>query len=188
MVKVTALSSYLGEKMIKRGYPVKLRLIRQAGLLHDILKICDFKNTGNDTSAWRRIRKEFRGSDHVTAGYILLKSLGEDKIAETIKKHRFSCIIHENINERPRTWEEKILYYADKRVTHDKIVPLGNRLEDLNQRYGHKNLTRKSVENIKAIYQLEKEICSAAGLKPLQITDLLIGSSIQLLKVKRYLS
>ena len=198
MVKVTALSMYLGHRLKDAGCRINLRLLRQAGLLHDVLKICDFKTPSGTADSqnpnlrrqkvWQKIKKQYAGLDHVSAGYALLISLGEYKIAEMIKKHRFSSVINEDPRERPLTWEEKILYYADKRVAHDKIVTLRERLDDLNKRYGQHALTKKSYENTNEIFRLEKEICRAATLDPQQITDGKIITAAEYLSVRKYLS
>jgi HD superfamily phosphodiesterase len=64
---------------------------------------------------------------------------------------------------KPCTIEEKIIYYADKRVMHDKVVPLAERLEE-----GHRRNTRPAdrktvdVDYIDSlIFELEKELLSA---------------------------
>ena len=49
------------------------------------------------------------------------------EIANLVKKHDFFAI--DNLN----TWEEKIMYYADKRVDGDNVVSLKKRFKEGNK-------------------------------------------------------
>jgi putative nucleotidyltransferase with HDIG domain len=198
MVKVTSLAIFLGEKIKKNGKNVNINLTRQAGLLHDILKVGDFRNldpagfnqkvTKKDLQTWQSIIRKYHKQGHVEAGNQLLAGLGEEKIAAIIKKHRLGCVVAPNLNQRPVTIEEKLIYYADKRVTHDKIVTLKDRLVDLSQRYSKAQLDEQTEKMYKAIYRLEKEICNAAKVQPDKITDLTICNSVHFNQVVSYLS
>ena len=73
--------------------------------------------------------------------------------------------------ERDLTWEEKIVYYADKRVMHDKIVPLKERLEEAHKRniHFHGGQTQSDIVTSKVdplIFALEEEIFSQIDLTP----------------------
>jgi len=59
--------------------------------------------------------------------------IGFPKVVEVIKKHSLYEI--EKEKNQPLSVEEKILFYADKRVIGNKIVSLKERFEDLNKRY-----------------------------------------------------
>ena len=87
-------------------------LIELAALLHDI---------------------EREKDNHVVAGEKLLKNIGFPEVAKVAKKHSLYEIEKEVI--QPNTIEEKILFYADKRVIGNKIVSLEERFEDLKKRY-----------------------------------------------------
>ena len=71
--------------------------------------------------------KKLSKSDHVIEGYEFIKSLGFPEVAVIIRKHGLSHI--DNDDFMPKTWEEKIVFYADKRVNHDKIVNLDERFD-----------------------------------------------------------
>ena len=64
------------------------------------------------------------------------------------------------------TWEEKIVFYADKRVVDDKIVSLEERLKYIKNRYAHINekLMDKYSEIEKKILILENEIFSEINI------------------------
>ena len=83
--------------------------------------------------------------------------------------------------ERPDTWEEKLLYYADMRVMHDKIVPLKQRLTESHKRnvHLHGSAAQRKINTAKVdplIYEMEKEIFEKFGLDPLDVTEEFIDS------------
>lgn len=181
MLKVALVSVFIGKKIQETGEKVDLTKLRQAALLHDMMKLCDFKElnlqyfdptetcTAEDLQFWRDLIKSCSSKGHITAAYEVLKELGENELAEIVKKHRFASLID---NDKPVTWEEKILYYADKRVRHDQIVSIAERLEDGQKRYfpeGNLPENDHLVEN--ALYELEKELLSKAKLKAEEITE-----------------
>lgn len=102
----------VAEKLIKKGFKVNKELVVAAALLHDI---------------------ERDKSSHVIAGAKLIKSMGFPEVAEVARKHGLSKIKDENI--QLKTVEEKIMFYADKRVNGNKIVSLSERIKDLEERY-----------------------------------------------------
>jgi len=82
---------------------------------------------------------------------------------------------------RPNSWEEKLVYYADKRVMHSKIVPLRERLKEGHKRNAHLHGSKaqSKINTAKVdplIYRLEEEIFDRAGLNPLEVTDKFIDS------------
>ncbi len=83
--------------------------------------------------------------------------------------------------EKPDTWEEKLLYYADKRVMHDKIVPLKDRLAEGHKRnvFLHGSTAQSKINTAKVdpmIYEMEKEIFEKIGLDPDEVTNEFIDS------------
>jgi len=73
--------------------------------------------------------------------------------------------------EKPTTWEEKLVYYADKRVMHDRIVPLKERLEEAHKRnvHLHGTQTQSDINASKVdplIFKLEEEIFSKIDISP----------------------
>ena len=175
MQKVAEVALYIGKKLQKKGEKIDLELLRYAALLHDVLKLCDFKEldlknfdqtiTAEDIHFWTRLMNSCNKIGHCEAAYNMLKDLGENELAIIIRKHGFESII-----DPPgplKTWEEKLLYYADKRVKHDQIVSLSERLSDLRKRYNREhNPHPKEPQIEKAIYDLEAEICKKAGIEP----------------------
>lgn len=185
---VAKLAVFLAQRLNEKGIAVDIDLVDRACLLHDIARICNIKKldysrfeqpvTAEDKEKWRQLRAIYEGVPHEYAAYDILK----DKypaLALTIKKHRYIGILNEK--EKPNTWEEKLVYYADMRVMHDKIVPLEERLTEAHKRNVHfyKTETQRlsTIAQVDPlIYRLEKEIFDEIGLSPHQITDEFIDS------------
>ncbi len=182
------LAVFLAQRLTEKGVAIDVNLVDRACLLHDIARVCDFKEldysrfeqpvTAEDKAKWRQLRAKYKEIPHEYAACDILK----DKfpvLALTIKKHRYIGIL--NKKEKPNTWEEKLVYYADMRVMHDKIVPLEERLTEAHKRNVHFYKTEAQSKIITAkvdplIYSLEKEIFDEIGLKPLEVTDEFIDS------------
>jgi len=180
MQKVAAVALYVGQKLQQAGEKVDMIAVRQAALLHDIMKLCDFKNldfehfeqdvSAEDIQFWTALMKSCSHIGHVEAAYNVLMEIGEEQLATIVRKHRFAGLIDKR--DKPGTWEEKLVYYADKRVQHDKIVSITQRLKEGRERWfpdGKIPADDHLVE--KALYKLEEEICSKAGVKPEGITE-----------------
>ncbi|MBL7055479.1 HDIG domain-containing protein [Candidatus Woesearchaeota archaeon] len=99
------------DKLISEGFNVNKDLVIAGALLHDI---------------------ERHKKNHVQVGADLVKSLGFPEVAEVISKHSLYEIEEK---EFLKTVEEKIVFYADKRVKGPEIVSLQERFEDLEKRY-----------------------------------------------------
>lgn len=179
---VAKLAVFLANRLNEKGIAVDIALVERACLLHDMVRICDFKEvdyskfqetfTRKDKAAWDQIRTKYRGISHEEAAYEILNEK-YPVLALTIKKHRYMAISEQ---ERPNTWEEKLVYYTDMRVIGDKIVSLKERL--LN---GHKrNAFLRSPETQDKvdllIYRLEAEIFEQACLNPIKVTKEFIDS------------
>lgn len=173
--KVAKVALFLGKKLIQKGEKVDLDLIEKGALLHDIVRICDFdpwephkfseNQTKRELEKWNFLRKKFKGIHHADAAYQIFMEKGYKNLAKVILKHKFVYILDKKF--APKTWEEKIVYYADKRVKHDKIVSLKERISDGKQRNvrGKKALAL-SAKAEKKVYELEKEIFEKIGEKP----------------------
>jgi uncharacterized protein len=182
------LAVFLAQRLKANGVQVDIDLVDRACLLHDILRVCDFTNsdysrfarpvTEDDKAKWRRLKAKYRGIPHEDAAFELLKPK-YPKLALTVRKHRYMSLLDEN--ERPTTWEEKLVYYADKRVMHDRIVPLKRRLEEAHKRNTllHDSTAQSKLKTAKVdrlIFKLEEEIFGKIGMNPLEVTDGFIDS------------
>ena len=160
----------LGEKLISKGEKIDLVLLKNAALLHDVLRVVDFKifhpskfnpvPPNEDMEFWTSLRKKYVGLGHEEATARILEERGFAREAEVIRKHRFIQILS-GFN----TWEEKILYYADKRTKHDKLVTLEERLSDGRERnVPEADRHTEAQKKLEAkVYELEKEILGKIG-------------------------
>jgi uncharacterized protein len=182
MEKVAVLSLFLGEKLVEKGEKVDLELLNASARLHDLLKLCDFQDISHafnsssfkkrDKIFWQKIIKKYHKYGHITAAYKFFNEIGEPEMAEIIKKHDYLSPVAPDKKDRPVTWEEKILYYADKRILHDRLVSLKERLKDGRKRYhGDKISPEDKAVEIK-LYRLEKEILKKAGVSQKDISGL----------------
>ena len=128
---------HLGRKLKAQGIKINLQLLSRAALLHDIAK---FKTLHKDAK-------------HGIEGEKILNELGFREIARITKNHGLSRIF---VDGALQNWEDKIVYYADKRVTHDKIVSLEERFDYLRKRYGC--ISEDAMRTINSCYPLVKEL------------------------------
>ncbi|MCJ7674172.1 MAG: HD domain-containing protein [Sedimentisphaerales bacterium] len=179
---VARLGVFLAKKLKEKGISVDVDLVDRACLLHDILRICDLKESGYDRSwqaitdkdraKWRQLRARYRNLCHEDAAFALLRD-AYPELALAVKRHRYAALLDEK--DKPVTWEEKIVYYADKRVMHDKIVPLKERLEEAHRRNAAQrncaNQAKLNTERIDAaIFELERQILDKIGLETREVT------------------
>jgi uncharacterized protein len=187
-VATAKLAVFLAEKLKEKGIAVDVDLVERACLLHDVVRMCDFKKLDcgglaksaeqESKAIWQQLRTDFEGLCHEDIAYELLKD-EYPELAITIRKHKYLTILNEK--DKPTTWEEKLVYYADKRVMHEQIVPLKERLEEAHKRHirQHGIQTQRQIITAKAdeqIFKLEEEIFDKIGLRADQVTSRYIDS------------
>jgi len=107
---ISQIALFLGKKLQEQGIDVNLELLTTACLLHDI-----DKNTPK--------KKSEKHPD--SAVRILLKE-GMKEVSDIVKTHSLHSILDKK--DPPRTWEQKLLYLADKMVKH-KFIGVDKRFE-----------------------------------------------------------
>lgn len=116
----------------RKGIHVNRELVAAGALLHDLKKLSP--------------------NDHVVEGFEYISSIGFPEVAEIIKKHGLA-----HLDKRefvPKTWEEKVVFYADKRVKNDRIVSVDERFEYIKQRYKKDDVEKEILFTKK----IEKEL------------------------------
>lgn len=178
---VKKVAVFLARELSAKGIDINIDLVEKASLLHDILRICDtgkldyslFKQevTEDDKLKWSKIMDQYKSFGHEDAAYEFLKDK-YPKLALVIKRHRYSGILEDG--NKPESWEEKIVYYADKRVRHDFIESLDQRLSEAHHRTrnqpaaaGCRDLTEK-VDAL--IFEMEKDIFEKLDFAPDDVT------------------
>lgn len=169
---VAEFGALLARKLQEQGINVNEGLVYDAGLLHDLVRYVDFRVLNPeewnydveqaDVAFWKSMRVQYAGVHHADVGADILESKGFHDLAEIVRKHNFLQIL-KGFN----TWEEKLVYYADKRAKHDEIVPLLERLMDGRKRnQPHLMSDPLSSELDTKVAVLEAEIFAAIGMSP----------------------
>jgi uncharacterized protein len=121
---------------------VQKSLVTAAALLHDIAKTRTIET------------KELR---HDIIGGQIMRDMGYNAIANIIESH----VVFEGFNPDGVIEEREIVFYADKRVMHDRVVSIDDRVNDLVERYGiNERIVRLITENKDFILQLEGKLRS----------------------------
>ncbi len=127
-----------------------LGLVEASALLHDITKSRSF-----DT-----------GEDHAGTGKAYLAELGYPAVARVIGQH--VCLDADSATEAVS--EVEIVNYADKRVVHDRIVPLEERIAYLLERYGTEEKWRRRIlMNAQKTREMESRIFLGLPFAPPEI-------------------
>lgn len=124
-------------------------LVIAGALLHDIAKTDCIKN----------------GGDHARIGCEICEQLGYGEIGEIVKEHVWLVDFSPDRYQKGIFLAKELIYYADKRVLHDKIVSLSIRLDYILERYGNNDPVRHSLitKNFNQCQRLENWICQSAG-------------------------
>jgi hypothetical protein len=127
----------LSALLLQKGIAVRPKALRCAAQLHDLLRFLDFHGGGSrgeeytpeQLIRWEEWRQRFP-LRHEEAATAFLKDRGYDGIGEIIFTHGFLS------TRPPKTTEQKLLYYADKRSMNDRLATIDERFHDFLVRYG----------------------------------------------------
>jgi putative hydrolase of the HAD superfamily len=138
--QVVANTAYLlGCWLRKKGEPVEPLLAHRGGLLHDLYKL----------------EAKEKGRVHGEVAEEILLGLGQAALATIARRHPIYSVLDED--NRPQTWEQKLVYFTDKLVEGDQLVSLENRLAGLRQRYAaNVNVHEKCYP---FVYAMQEELC-----------------------------
>jgi len=127
----------LGERLMEEGVVVRLEALKKSGQVHDLFRFIDFSpgaSHENDETkepiVWDHIRNRYKGLRHEKACAEFLLDQGLNALSEIVEVHGLRLPPSER-----RTIEQKLLYYADKRVNLDTVVSLDERFADFAKRY-----------------------------------------------------
>jgi putative nucleotidyltransferase with HDIG domain len=125
---VANLAQEIAEKLKEKGAAVDVDLVVAGAILHDIAKLLP---------------------EHMQEGAKILREMSFFRVADVVERHGIRTTSDENL---PQTLEDKIVYYADKRVVEDKTVTLEERFDYLAKTYPKTFTPRGEV------YQYTKKI------------------------------
>lgn len=122
--------------------PPDLHEVVAGALLHDIAKTQCLRNNGH----------------HAREGQLICETLGYPHLGEIVLEH----VVLKNFNEKLYLQgifcAKELVYYADKRVRHDEVVSLDERLAYIIERYGDGSAEKETLirHNFDATLNLEQ--------------------------------
>lgn len=136
------------------GLDISIEKVVAGALLHDIGKTASL-GTGQDHS---EIGRQICLGNHL------------DEIAVIVGEH----VRLKNYNLNGDYSEKEIVFYADKRVNHDRIVSLEDRLTYILERYGKKQegICRAVRMNFELCKKVEKKLFLKLNFSPESLADL----------------
>lgn len=179
-LRVTAVAEMICETL---DVPVDKDLVVRVCLLHDMGNI--IKSDLNyfpefvkpeGLEYWQKVKDEFiekHGNEEHFATEKICKELGfGEKEMRVLNAVGFTRA--ENTLNSDST-EGKVCCYADQRVGPFGVLPLKDRLDDLNKRYQNRANKKLPIgrgeELVKCLEDIEKEIFSKSSIAPESITD-----------------
>ncbi len=153
-IQVCRVATFITERLNSQQPQLNRELIRAAALLHDITKTRSFKTQEN----------------HALTGGQFLAEQGYPEIGELVRQHV-------RLDEYPSPvdlGEAEIINYADKRVLHDRVVSLEERLNYILEKYGK---LPEHQERIRWLWQktiaMEDKIFSTLTIVPEELNRVL---------------
>ena len=146
-VQVCRVGKCLVDHLKPQGIDLDGRLVQAAALLHDITKTRSFETAEN----------------HALTGGQLLTDLGFVEVGNLIRQH----VRLDDYAGHPNLSEAVIINYADKRVLHDRVVSLDERMKYILDRYGKDSELQKKIQMLlEQTKALEKNIFSHLPFAP----------------------
>lgn len=167
MNAVAAMAERVADAVLAQGRVVRKKALHAAAVTHDLLRFVDFKSpigheeftpTLAQVNCWTAMKEKY-GAHHEAACEKFLKAHGFPEIGRIVSTHRGYS---EKPEEMPKTIEQKILAYADKRVKFDTVVSLDERFEDFKHRYRKGEESAYADAWLKEMKRLEKELLPGA--------------------------
>jgi putative nucleotidyltransferase with HDIG domain len=125
----------MAEQLQIKGVHLNKELVKASALLHDITKTRSFRT----------------GENHAQTGEQYLIEKGFPEVGRVVGQH----VVLDDYFSINVSIEPKIVNYADKRVLHDRIVSLTERMDYIFERYGS---TEERRNHIHLLWDRSKDI------------------------------
>jgi FMN phosphatase YigB (HAD superfamily) len=135
----------------QNGEVVDPVLAHRGGLLHDLAKISPAGPGIHPTN-------------HGEAAARLLTTYAQPELAQIARRHMLFSL--QDLQDAPQSWEEKLVYFADKLVEGSEVVPFEERLHALRIRYKMDDEVHPISEIVPALENLQAEICQFLCIPP----------------------
>ncbi|HLC92504.1 MAG TPA: HD domain-containing protein [archaeon] len=144
---VRRIANILSRGISSNGFKIDLECVDKGALMHDVAKMYCIKNNCR----------------HAAEAEKALTQIGYSEFGKVLLLHGLEEVLGFN---KSTPLEAKVVWYADKRVTHDKIVSLRERYDYLKERYGSISAEKMNeiISTEKSAYALESELVQMAGL------------------------
>ena len=154
-IVVEKIANLIAHGLRNAGEDISLEIVTAGALMHDIGKtLC--LNT-----------KE----DHAAVGKEICLQNNLDEISNIVEEH----VTLKDYDPSRAICEKEIIYYADKRVNHDVIVSLEERLKYIYKRYGRNReyLYPLFKENFDQCKEVEKKLFAKLNFRPEELTGMI---------------
>ena len=146
-IQVCRVGKCLVDHLKFQGGQLNGQLVQAAGLLHDITKTRSFETEEN----------------HALTGGQILADFGYPQVGDLVRQH----VRLDDYPEHQILSEAVIVNYADKRVLHDRVVSLEERMSYIQERYGHRPEHRHRIQLLwQKTAALEKQIFNGLPFSP----------------------
>ena len=126
--KVAQVACFVAEAGRRRGLPVSVETVHASALLHDLAKIYCINHGGNHSQL---------------GGAWAMALTGNPLLAQGVTHHVYWPFAL----DVARYITPLAVLYGDKRVSHDRIVPIESRFSDLVERYGRTPEIRERIHS-----------------------------------------
>lgn len=189
MLRVAAVASMICDNFIEE---MNKEEVITACLLHDIANIIKFDMTifpkffePEGVEYWQNVKNEYiekYGKDEHVATVQIAKEIGVSELAASfVAGVEFSLMFN---HRDGYDFGNKIVVYADNRVSPHGVVPYLDRMEDARSRYKHLN-TGQEEEHANLVAcggEIEAQIFAKCKIKPEDITDESVAHIIEELR------
>ena len=147
-VVVAKITRLIAQGLRDAEIDISVKIATAAALLHDIGKTASLKS----------------GQDHSEIGRQICLKNHLDEIAPIVAEH----VRLKSYSLNGKYSEKEIVFYADKRVNHDQIVSLNERLTYILERYGrdHDELRQAIKANFYLCEQVQKKLFNKLRFSP----------------------
>lgn len=151
--KVAQVADYMARSLVEEGVSLDLDRIIAGALLHDIGKTACLDSDQN----------------HASYGAQICREHGLTGIVEIVAEH---VVLKDGLSASCCT-EKEIVYYSDKRVLHEDVVTLEDRLHYILERYGKDNVRMCAAirKNFLICQTLEKRLFRRLDFTPEELPD-----------------
>jgi uncharacterized protein len=146
-IQVCRVGECLVDHLKVQGSQMNGQLVQAAALLHDITKTRSFETEEN----------------HALTGGQDLTDLGYQEVGNLVRQH----VRLDDYSQNQSLSEAVIINYADKRVLHDRIVSLDERMSYIQERYGTRPENKRRIQLLwKKTAVLEKQVFKFLPFSP----------------------